>query len=136
MEKAVKILKPFFREEESCQIVVRRLYKIAKKDTKYFMYLVYEFISEYTMRGSLSVLLKSVQKEEIGWNHVLLAKEHGEYRAQDEYILNPPTLEEGVIECGKCHGRRTFSFTKQTRRADESTTVFVRCGDCRNTFRL
>ncbi|NDF99366.1 MAG: transcription factor S, partial [Chitinophagia bacterium] len=36
----------------------------------------------------------------------------------------------------RCHSKRTFSFSKQTRRSDESSTVFVRCAMCHHTYRM
>jgi DNA-directed RNA polymerase subunit M/transcription elongation factor TFIIS len=52
------------------------------------------------------------------------------YKEEDEYILNPISIEEGVNTCNKCKSKRTISYSRQTRSADEGTTVFCVCGDC------
>ena len=38
-------------------------------------------------------------------------------------------------ECPKCHHRRAFWWSKQTRAADEPETRFFRCEKCSHTWR-
>ena len=47
----------------------------------------------------------------------------------DEFLVNPFEVEEGVLECA-CGSRKTFSYQKQTRAADESATTFAQCVTC------
>ena len=49
---------------------------------------------------------------------------------QDEFIVNPFEIEEGVLQCNKCYSKKTFSYTLQTRSSDEATTVFACCAQC------
>lgn len=56
---------------------------------------------------------------------------------EEEFFLkNPPVIEDGIIECRKCHSNKTYSYAKQTRASDEGTSVFVTCGECQFKFRL
>jgi DNA-directed RNA polymerase subunit M/transcription elongation factor TFIIS len=48
---------------------------------------------------------------------------------QDDFIENPFEIEEGVIEC-RCGSKRVFSFSKQTRSADEPMTTYAECVQC------
>lgn len=57
-------------------------------------------------------------------------------KEQEDFLTNPIQVEDGVIECKKCHSFKTFSYSKQTRASDEGTTVFVTCAKCRHSFRL
>jgi len=49
------------------------------------------------------------------------------------YLENPPQVEEGAITC-KCGSSRVYSFSKQTRSGDESTTVFAMCCACNSKW--
>ena len=60
------------------------------------------------------------------------------YKMQEfeNFILNPFEVEEGVLICNKCDSNKTFSYTKQTRGGDESTTVFAICSQCDNRWKI
>ena len=46
------------------------------------------------------------------------------------------SLEDGVIQCGKCKGHKVYSYTKQTRSGDESLTTFAFCSSCSSKWRI
>ena len=99
-------------------------------------YLLYEIVVEYLYTDNLNQVMEQVQKREIGWNHPNFSQIRQDLQEEDDFIQNPPVVEEGVMECSKCHSKRTFSFSKQTRRSDESATVFVRCSNCNYTYKI
>lgn len=47
-----------------------------------------------------------------------------------EYLESEIVVEEGALKCNKCKSSKIFTFSKQTRSADEPTTVFARCCEC------
>lgn len=47
----------------------------------------------------------------------------------DDFAIRPFEIEEGVIEC-KCGSKRTISYQRQTRAADEGATTFSQCVEC------
>ena len=55
---------------------------------------------------------------------------------RDDFINNPYTIDEGVLECEKCGSKKTISTTKQTRSGDESTTVFAMCISCNSKWKI
>lgn len=48
---------------------------------------------------------------------------------QDDFLVNPFELTEGVLVC-TCGNRRVFSYSKQTRGSDEPMTTFAQCSKC------
>lgn len=70
----------------------------------------------------------------IGWKHPMFHEIKCRQEEQDDYILNPYEVEEGVIECIKCKGRRVFSTTIQTRAADEPMTTIAHCVACKTKW--
>ena len=54
----------------------------------------------------------------------------------DDFLVNPFEVDEGVLDCHNCGSNKTFSYTKQTRGGDESTTVFVVCSKCKSRWKI
>jgi DNA-directed RNA polymerase subunit M len=53
----------------------------------------------------------------------------------DGEIANLRTMPTTRVECPKCGNMEAFWWMVQTRGADESTTQFFRCTQCKNTWR-
>jgi len=53
---------------------------------------------------------------------------------ENYFRTSPIDLEEGALEC-KCGSKRTISYQRQTRSADEGFTTFARCVECGNRWR-
>jgi DNA-directed RNA polymerase subunit M/transcription elongation factor TFIIS len=78
---------------------------------------------------------RALQNRELGFNGPVY-KKYAEIRdAQDEYVINPPEVVEGALECEKCGSKRVLSFTLQTKSGDESTSVFAKCVECTYDWR-
>ena len=52
---------------------------------------------------------------------------------QDNFLIKPLEIEEGVLEC-KCGSKRVFSYQKQCRGGDESSTTFAECVACKSKW--
>lgn len=72
------------------------------------------------------VILK-IKKNKIDWNHEMYDKIKASIHEQDDFIMNPFEVEEGVLHCDKCGGDRVFSYTKQHRGGDEPMTTYAEC---------
>lgn len=90
----------------------------------------------YEAKKDMAVVAARVREGKMMWEHPSFDEERERMRRLDDFLLQPPDVEEGMLECRRCHSRRTFSFSKQTRRSDESATVFVQCAQCGCNFRL
>jgi len=62
-----------------------------------------------------------ILQNKLGWNHKKFQKYKKVQQEQDDYILNPFEVEEGVVQCPKCKSFKVFSVAVQTRSADEPT---------------
>lgn len=124
-----------FKKKANADRLVRFLRSISR-DEEEASYLLYEIMVEHLYTNNLKQVMDQVKKKELGWDHPNFRVIAQEFKEEDDFIQNPPTVEEGVMECVKCHSKRTFSFSKQTRRSDESATVFIRCSNCSHTYKI
>lgn len=72
-----------------------------------------------------------ILQNKLGWNHKHFQKHKKIQQEQDDYILNPFEVEEGVVQCPKCKSFKVFSVAVQTRSADEPTTTMAQCTQCK-----
>lgn len=126
----------FIRSEKHHDVLARTLWAFAEENPAMARYLLYEFVMDYRFHPHISTVIDQLIRKDILWNHPNLSFIRQQFQEQDDFIETPPVIDEGVIECIRCKSKRTFSFSKQTRRGDESTTVFVRCSECSKTFRI
>lgn len=124
-----------FKKKSNAERLVKFLRSMTR-DEEEASYLLYEIMVEYLYTNNLRQVMDQVQKKELGWDHPNFRLICREFQEEDDFIQNPPAVEEGVMECVKCSSKRTFSFSKQTRRSDESATVFIRCSNCSHTYRI
>lgn len=135
MERCDTSLNGFIKKAKNRAVVSRLLWKRSGGDGAYADFLCFEFLSELMCSMELREVVRNLTEGRVGWKHPVFEDMSRAVRQYDEFLTNPPEVQEGVIECA-CGSRRTFSFSKQTRRADESATVFVRCSACGKTFRM
>jgi DNA-directed RNA polymerase subunit M/transcription elongation factor TFIIS len=96
--------------------------------------LLYEIHVEWVVFPKLEDLFQTIHKNKYFFSHPFFDNIKQCIQEEEAFISTPPEIDEGVIECKRCHGKKTFSFTKQTRSSDEAVTVFVRCVDCGHQF--
>lgn len=77
---------------------------------------------------------KILDKNLVGWNHPTFDKFRLREKDQDDFILNPFEVEEGVVTCIKCGSNRVFSTTIQTRASDEPMTTVAHCMKCKTKW--
>jgi DNA-directed RNA polymerase subunit M/transcription elongation factor TFIIS len=129
-------LNSFIKKEANRKIIAKMLWRTANKDFEYANYLCFEILADYICSFKLKDIITNLKAKKIGWNHTNFDVFDHKQKEYDEFLVKPPDVEEGVIECHQCGSKKTFSFSKQTRSADESATVFVRCSNCNNNFRM
>ena len=117
----------------------RRLLQTLCDDCDVDLYDVVGIIGDSSVTNKKEVLHQVVQDiQQCGKQYIWKQPLFNEYRLkleeEDYFQLNPVDFEEGVMEC-VCGSRRTISYQRQTRSADEGFTTFVRCVDCKKSWR-
>lgn len=113
-----------------------KIMAVCNNDEQAARMILLEWLTDYMCRADLRHALRRLNKGHVLWHHPDLdAVRIGIYE-QDKFIESPPEVDEGVISCKKCGSNRTFSYSKQTRRGDEATTVFVKCSKCQTCWRI
>jgi DNA-directed RNA polymerase subunit M/transcription elongation factor TFIIS len=59
-----------------------------------------------------------------------------EQQDKDDFVTNPFSVEEGVMQCTKCGSKKTYSTQRQVRSADEGFTTFCYCMNCSAKWRI
>lgn len=120
--------------EKNLNILEKAIYGKSGDDENAYKDLVYEAVCEIASGKKLPAILESIKGGKNGWNHPDFDETRFRQQEQDEFIINPFEVEEGVLKCGKCGNSRTFSYTKQTRSADEPMTTFATCMTCKHKW--
>jgi DNA-directed RNA polymerase subunit M/transcription elongation factor TFIIS len=77
----------------------------------------------------VDILLDYLNNDKLLWAHPIFDEERKRIVEENDFMTQPYEISEGVLQCAKCHCRKIFSFSKQTRSADEPTTVFALCSN-------
>jgi len=134
-ELAEVVLSCFIKKPSNRKEMTRALWSLANKEETIAQYLMYEIFSEFMTVARVEAVFDHLKNKSLGWDHPVFHVYRDQQEEYDRFLVEPPEVEEGVIQC-RCGSRKTFSFSKQTRRADESATVFVRCVECNHSFRM
>lgn len=85
-------------------------------------------------KKNLKTLINLIIDNMIGWQYPIFITYQNQIDEEDKFMTTPFEIEEGVLEC-KCGSKRTISFQKQIRSADEGSTTFAQCIECGNKWR-
>ena len=91
---------------------------------------IYQVVGDILSGIKLSTILATIKERQTGWEHPCYTEMQARMEEQDDFIINPFEVEEGVLEC-HCGSRRVYSYSKQVRSCDEGTTVFAQCMACK-----
>lgn len=109
------------------QLIENAIYDITTDD---YLMSVYQAVYDIRMGISPDSVLASIKNKKIGMEHAMFADEKHEEEEQNNFILHPFEVNEGVLTC-KCGSKRVYSYQKQTRSADEPMTTFATCMACK-----
>ena len=85
-----------------------------------------------------SQALDHILNNRVGWNHIHF---DGHYQQERKNIINltkPLEVVEGLYTCPQCKSKKTHSYSRQVRSADEPATTFISCvnRDCQFKWKI
>lgn len=94
---------------------------------------IYQIIGDILAGNKLKITLSNIKAKKLGWEHSSFEEYSFKLREQDDFIMKPFEVEEGVLQC-RCGSKRVFSFSKQIRASDEGTSIFAECVACKSKW--
>lgn len=139
-EKGISILSSVLKNTQNIDCLEKYIYEYAKLHSKssdleniYNQLLhdcIYLLKSTTTKKSeTMKILLVQISENKVCWNSPWFEEYRKQIEEEDKFMTTPFEIEEGVLEC-KCGSKRTISFQKQTRSADEGSTTFAQCVEC------
>ena len=130
----VSKIEPFFTYPEEAVYFEQQMYSYFLKYIKYDLKKSYDLctlqvICDLHIKGHTEVL-ENIILGNIVWRHDFIKDDVDEVEEIRDYITKPLEVEEGVLICKRCESKRVFSYSKQTRGCDESSTTFAQCAKC------
>ncbi len=105
-----------------------------EEDMKEYLRIVYQTCYDIKTakyrKESIKPILKNLKDNNIGWNHSCYDSSKFKQQEQDDFLVNPFHVEEGVNECKKCKSKRVISYQIQERSCDEPMTTYCTCIKC------
>lgn len=129
-----KSLQSVLKVENNINTLSNKIYEISEGDENKCKNIVYQTITDINNGKKLQTILNELKKKDVLWKHPFLTDIIAEEVEQDNFIIQPFEIVEGITQCNKCGSKRVFSFTKQTRGGDESSTTFNECLNCRSKW--
>lgn len=96
--------------------------------------LLFEVIDDIRNKIKIADILIKLKTNKYLWMSDKYTDMRNKQQEQDDFLVNPFEVEEGVLECPRCKKNKTISFQKQTRSADEPMTTFAECINCRHKW--
>lgn len=133
----MKALETVLSIPKNVEITEKLIYTMSTNESMY-KHIIYQTIGDILAGNKLSYVISLLKTHKIFWEHPIFDEPRAKIAEQNDYIQKPFEVEEGVIECTsfrkdtqqRCGSKRVFSFSKQTRSADEPATTFANCVEC------
>ncbi len=125
----MKALSTVIRQPQNVRVLHKALLRNYEENSDPYNMSLSQVIGDILEGVSLKDVLTGIKSGRTAWSHKSFDTSSRQLTEQDDFIENPFEVEEGVLEC-KCGSKRVFSYSKQTRGADEPMTTFAICVSC------
>jgi DNA-directed RNA polymerase subunit M/transcription elongation factor TFIIS len=119
---------------KNISIIETSIFKKSNGDEAKYNNLIYQCIGCIVSGIKLTEVMNELKNDRVEWDDIMYDEHKLRQNEEDDFIENPFQVEEGVLECYKCGSKRTISYTKQTRSADEPASVIATCINCKNKW--
>jgi DNA-directed RNA polymerase subunit M/transcription elongation factor TFIIS len=126
-----KALKLFLNKEQNINTFEKYIYDLSDEDS--YKLNIYQTICDIKNDNKLINILNKLKEKKISFKHCSFADYIFEEEEQNNFLIKPFEIEEGVLEC-KCGSKRVYSYSKQSRSADEPMTTYAECMSCRKKW--
>lgn len=136
-EKGNNLLTAIFSKQKNVKVIEKNVFENCNNDEETYLKIMHEISTLFLDKTkTLPEILKCIKTNKLIWNNDFFDVFEKSLIEQDNFIISPFEIDEGVLECNKCNSKKTFSYTKQTRAGDESTTVFAVCANCKAKWKI
>lgn len=130
-ENGIKALSLVLNSEKNCKTFEDLIFQKTENDIDIYNWCLYQVIGMLLKdKNEMKEIAKNIKKGKIGWDNIIYNDIKLKIEEYDDYLLKPFDVVEGVVQCGKCHSKKTWSVQKQTRGGDEPMTTFSKCVEC------
>lgn len=119
--------------EKNIEILERYIHTSSDGDDDLYRRILMQVVGDLLSGLKPTECLDVLKRGKVGWEHSSYDTAIAVLAEQDDFIQHPFQVEEGVLEC-KCGSRKVFSFSKQTRSADEPMTTYAECVTCNSKW--
>ena len=129
-----QVLGMFLKNPKNIEVIEGVIFDISKQDVNVYNEIIMHVVESIQNKEKLSDIVMDIQNGLYSWNSRSFASISNIQKDEDEFIKNPFEVEEGALTCFKCGSKRTISFTKQQRSADEPASTIAKCIACKNSW--
>jgi len=139
-ESGIEALRLFIKNENTLKKTEKDLYEVSQQNLRkneniktVYLLNILQITKELKNGSKLKDISLLIKDGKLNWKRDDMNKMVLEEIEQDNFIIKPFEMEEGVLEC-KCGSKRVYSYSKQCRGGDESSTTFATCLKCKSQW--
>jgi DNA-directed RNA polymerase subunit M/transcription elongation factor TFIIS len=136
-EKGVQCLTEILTIQKNIKILEKWVFTMSKGSEITYKDLICETCEKIESKNfPLGRILENMKTGKFSFESENFKENKDDLEEENNFIMNPFEVEEGVLECMKCGSKKTLSYSKQMRGGDEGTTVMATCVNCRNSWKV
>lgn len=135
-EIGLDCISKYLKNKSNIELIEKYIFETTHNKDEYMhiLYHVLIYLKKSCKTNDIKEIMKQLYFNNIEWHHSTFINYKKQIQEEDNFMTTPFEIEEGVLEC-KCGSKRTISFQRQTRSADEGSTTFAQCIECGNKWR-